>query len=463
MRGALRAAALPALFLLLALPTPSRGHGQITWPPSTRHGGNIHAGADCARGECFWFSNNVEIPAGLRPGTLPASMRSMEPEVEGGKRDVWRTHPWRAPGTAPVYGSGCGVAGGHPTHEYANGGVPPDGVPLGMDGAALPKQSATGPARWLRGGVAEVAWAMSANHAGGYAYRLCKADTPGGITESCFRQGHLSFSSASPKSYAAYPDGTRDALPTGAPSGRASEKNRRDVVAGAATSPEHSEWARVPVPTCRECASAYDRCGAPLLPTPGLDYGSQWNAQVNCYASCAGSESSAATGFCPDATQFSVSAVSAASAYSGYGKSIWEWSILDTVEVPADLEPGAYVLSWRWDCEQSAQVWQNCADVEIVALANQTRWDKASAAALAEVPAVTRGGESSATTGANERCMDLLALCRTDEASASEACGRDRVDATCADGGGVSAAAAGRRNVGASSLFVVAFFFGSLY
>jgi len=59
--------------------------------------------------------------------------------------------------------------------------------------------------------------------------------------------------------------------------------------------------------------------------------------------------------------------------------------------------------------------------------------------------------------------MDLLALCRTDEASASEACGRDRVDATCADGGGASAAAAGWRNVGASSLFVVAFFFGSLY
>jgi hypothetical protein len=299
---------------------------------------------------------------------------------------------------------------------------------------------------------------MSANHAGGYAYRLCKADTPGGITESCFRKGHLSFANASPKSYAAYPDGTRDALPTGA----TAASNRRDVVAGAATSPEHSEWARVPVPTCRECASAYDRCGAPLLPTPGLDYGSQWNAQVNCYASCAGSESSAATGFCPDATQFSVSR-GAASAYSGYGKSIWEWSILDTVEVPADLEPGAYVLSWRWDCEQSAQVWQNCADVEIVALANQTRWDKASAAALAEVPAVTRGGESSAATGANERCMNLLALCRTDEASASEACGRDRVDATCADGGGASAAAAGRRNMGASSLFVVAFFIFSLY
>ena len=100
--------------------------------------------------------------------------------------------------------------------------------------------------------------------------------------------------------------------------------------------------------------------------------------------------------------------------------------------------------------------------MEIVARANQTRWDKASAAAIAEVPAVTRGG---AATGANERCMDLLALCRTDQASASEACGRDRVDATCADGGGASASSAGtRENMGASSdLFVVAFFVFSLY
>ena len=369
MRGALRAAALPALLLLLALPTPSRGHGQITWPPSTRHGGNIHAGADCARGECFWFSNNVEIPD---PGTLPASMRSMEPEVRGGKRDVWRTHPWRAPGTAPVYGSGCGVAGGHPTLEYANGGVPPLGVPLGFDGAALPA-STLGPARWLRGGVAEVAWAMSANHAGGYAYRLCKADTPGGVTESCFREGHLSFARTrgGPRSYAASPaeifaGAALDVLPTASPDAA------RDVAAGAATSPAGSEWARVAVPTCRECASAYDQCGAPLLPTPGLDYGSQWNLQVNCYARCAGSASSRDAGACPDATQFPVASPPTGEAsdgeerasasrstpprYSGYGKNIWEWSILDAVEVPEDLEPGAYVLSWRWDCEQSAQV-----------------------------------------------------------------------------------------------------------
>ena len=41
--------------------------------------------------------------------------------------------------------------------------------------------------------------------------------------------------------------------------------------------------------------------------------------------------------------------------------------ILDTLVVPADLEPGEWVLGLRWDCEKSAQVWQSCADVTITA------------------------------------------------------------------------------------------------
>jgi hypothetical protein len=51
---------------------------------------------------------------------------------------------------------------------------------------------------------------------------------------------------------------------------------------------------------------------------------------------------------------------------SGFGKSIWRWSVVDRMQVPGDLEPGDYLLSLRWDCEQSDQVFQNCADIEIV-------------------------------------------------------------------------------------------------
>ena len=28
---------------------------------------------------------------------------------------------------------------------------------------------------------------------------------------------------------------------------------------------------------------------------------------------------------------------------------------------------GHQVLSWRWDCEETAQIWANCADVSISA------------------------------------------------------------------------------------------------
>jgi len=42
-------------------------------------------------------------------------------------------------------------------------------------------------------------------------------------------------------------------------------------------------------------------------------------------------------------------------------------AVLDVLKVPDDLPVGEYVLGWRYDCEATAQVWSNCADVQIVA------------------------------------------------------------------------------------------------
>lgn len=42
----------------------------------------------------------------------------------------------------------------------------------------------------------------------------------------------------------------------------------------------------------------------------------------------------------------------------------YRWHIVDKVVVPNT--PGDYVLSWRWDCEQTPQIWTNCADISIV-------------------------------------------------------------------------------------------------
>ena len=38
----------------------------------------------------------------------------------------------------------------------------------------------------------------------------------------------------------------------------------------------------------------------------------------------------------------------------------------DHVKIPCDLEPGQYVLSWRWDAMTAPQVWVSCANIEII-------------------------------------------------------------------------------------------------
>ena len=38
--------------------------------------------------------------------------------------------------------------------------------------------------------------------------------------------------------------------------------------------------------------------------------------------------------------------------------------ILDSLAIPGGLE-GEFVLGWRWDCEQSNQIWQSCSDVTL--------------------------------------------------------------------------------------------------
>ena len=40
-------------------------------------------------------------------------------------------------------------------------------------------------------------------------------------------------------------------------------------------------------------------------------------------------------------------------------------AVKDRVKIPATLAPGKYVLGFRYDCEATAQVWSNCADITI--------------------------------------------------------------------------------------------------
>lgn len=48
------------------------------------------------------------------------------------------------------------------------------------------------------------------------------------------------------------------------------------------------------------------------------------------------------------------------------------YSVRDVVRIPADLAPGKYILGFRYDCEATAQVWSNCADINIAAPAAES-------------------------------------------------------------------------------------------
>ena len=41
------------------------------------------------------------------------------------------------------------------------------------------------------------------------------------------------------------------------------------------------------------------------------------------------------------------------------------FEMVDKIKIPDGLAAGEYSISWRWDCEQTPQVWNSCADVTI--------------------------------------------------------------------------------------------------
>lgn len=207
---------------------------------------------------------------------------------------AWYTNmrpPWLAPGTAPVM-SPCGVSS------------------AAVDARNLPGN--TKPAQWKAGSVVEVAWAIYANHGGGYQYRLCPLPASGNrmdLTESCFQKMPLRFAGPNVELQNAMND-------THAP--RASAKALR-VSSG--TVPAGYEWAVNPVPIPDASGFPYD----PLVP-----------------GAC-GFKGDKVTAECP--------------------YPVANWRIIDQLQVPGDLAPGRYVLSFRWDVENQVQVWSSCHDI----------------------------------------------------------------------------------------------------
>jgi len=267
----------------------------------------------------FWHRKFNQCPNGTN-STASATIcdpakRTVNTGAACGADDDWYFYsPWRRPGSAPVFDS-CGLAGGHPPpacKDSCFGGlyVNTSHASLGDAGSALPRMPAQ--AVWRAGELVNVSWVIEANHGGGYIYRLCPADQP--LTEECFNKVPLEFEGS-------------QMLRWGGPQGTTSTFVGT-YVGPSGTEPSGAIWARNPIPR-NDVGQTGEGFPPPCANTPGQR--------------CEGMMDGASA----DPTL----------------------EIIDTVRLPKDLAPGRWVLGWRWDCEESNQIWMSCSDVEVVGVA----------------------------------------------------------------------------------------------
>lgn len=271
--------------------------------------------------------------------TLPVHARSWNIENKSPMGDFTKYNPWRSPGRAPV-ANPCGVASGFIS------GWPGAEVPYGFtaftNGTDIPPLSGVPTPVYKAGEVIEVSWGIAANHGGGYQYRLCPADED--ITEECFQKMPIPFATSQTKIY--YTDGSRKSFTIPA------------VDASTGTSPKGSTWRRNPIPGCN-CDLGFSCSERSNMTTP---YEHDPDAPTKYRAHG-----------CTTGLQFPLAWD------DGYGQGgsclypvgttkpcdPFRFNMVDSVQVPKDATPGQYILGFRWDCEQTSQVWTQCADVTI--------------------------------------------------------------------------------------------------
>jgi hypothetical protein len=321
---------------------------------------------NCKSGQaCFWFSQGCTIGCAecdgegaripkwdhcplesIKPTVNDPKWRSMNQNATAGSlEDIFYFNPWRAPGRAPVFDA-CGMAGGTKAEAF-NAGAYNSTVfaKQGDLGSKVLKPRPTGTV-WQRGTVVDARWQYTASHGGGYQYRLCPAEAP--LTEACFQKTPLKF--ATPLRHTVrYANRSVDIGATLVP----------DAVTGT------GDWMLNPIPSRQSDYVSCDKvmprgehcdwkcpgCGAPTYAADGA-----------CPTKCAESYPQYfPSGFAYVAADPDIFP----DPLPGFDSNYHEYAVEDHLVVPEDIPAGDYVLGWRWDCEQSSQVWSTCADITI--------------------------------------------------------------------------------------------------
>jgi len=283
--------------------------------------------------------------------------------------DSYRYNPWRAPGSAPVIDP-CGQAGGKYIQTPMGGASVfgtvnvsgPNGEIINLQmgdlgSKVLPASPASSVPDWQIGTTPRVAWGMRFNHGGGYQYRLRPLEKMP-CTEEEFQEMPLDF--VRDEHAIMWNNGSLYPI-----KGKFVDDSVCAVV------PQGSTWARNPIPRIHQDNIGMAFVGG-CLPQSGpgehcSQPGAAWcNDKKDCQqfpSPCAeddgwymGNATDMPTGnFLPDSNQ-----------HEGLCSGDWTLGMVSDKVVVPTIKPGRYVVSWRMDCEETAQIWQNCADVNIV-------------------------------------------------------------------------------------------------
>lgn len=353
------------------------------------------------------------------------ALRTHNRDLASTQGDWTQWNPWRSPGSTGKGNPGfqpCGVnSGSKPSFPLP----PAQGQPAFANGTDLPPLPPSAPkAQWKSGSVVEASWAIYANHGGGYAYRLCKKVEGKPYTEECYQQGHLEF--ATDTTQIRYIDGPRNgerffinATTTSEGTYPANSQWRKnpipmcncDLGFDCSTSPSEESmkaaWPMDAVQASKKCTavtkdkcptSGYNACmkcggessydceeccpgfkqvtmgqykfcmpGSKPGPKPGpADKCAKGNADRSCMFKPypkSYKPKGHDTPLCPSGLQFPAAWPEG---YSSQPTQNMQFEMVDKLKVP-QLEAGEYSLSWRWDCEETPQVWNSCADISITA------------------------------------------------------------------------------------------------
>jgi len=317
---------MPSLSVLAALPLCVAGHGRATLPPNRAGGSLSVAGKDdnCDLGSnsgnlgtkhntCGYqnrdtWGQNRGTPTNCQAEFMTGNLINAAPangdcSKVNTKDSVWKM-PWAAPGKAALW-SPCGVNGGHknPKDKDKHGHA----YESPRDGADLPPSSQT--TKWEIGKTADVAFALTKNHGGGYQWRLCPGHSASQHPpDSCFQANPLEFTN--PDTTVEWTDGRKKTF-------------KAQTLTGSHVTPHGSQFRVLQIPM-----TAQYRAGTRKEPCSGCH--PKWGVNGD------------------DIRQE------------------WDFSLRDTVRVP-HVAVGHAWLQWRWDNEQQDQVWTTCADIEIVA------------------------------------------------------------------------------------------------